>query len=420
MSVPVWHCGRHRLALDRPIVMGIVNVTPDSFSDGGRFADTDDAVEHALAMFAEGAGIVDVGGESTRPGAAEVSVEEETSRVLPVVSALAKRTASPVSIDTRHAEVASACLDAGASIVNDVWGFRDPAMVEVVADSDCGCIVMHMQGEPRTMQADPTYDDVVAEVGDFLRERASVLEDAGVARVRIAIDPGIGFGKTAEHNLELLRRLPQLVDLGYPVVVGASRKSFIGAVLDIDEPADRLAGSLGVAVHAAVLGATVLRVHDVRETVDALRMSLAIGSSTRGAPPVGGEPTDWIPLRSVGAAGETYVPTMGAFDADGASTGPALDLLFAETVLEQDRIPSMFTPHRPFEGHDPYGFPADVRLMVPASRHEEAERLVAEALRARHAEREDDGEDGGDAAAGGAEGDADRADDREGGDETEE
>ena len=393
MSVPAWRCGRYRLSLDRPLVMGILNVTPDSFSDGGRFADTDIAVEHGLAMLAEGADMVDVGGESTRPGAAEVSVDEEMDRVLPVVTRLAAEAAAPISIDTRHAEVASACLAAGAAIVNDVSGFRDETMVELVAGSDCGCVAMHMLGEPRTMQEEPAYEDVVAEVGGYLLERAAVLEAAGVARERIAVDPGIGFGKTAEHNLELLRRLPELVEMGYPVVVGASRKSFVGALLDVDEPAERVAGSLGVAVRAAMSGAAVLRVHDVRETADALRMSAAIDSAP--LPAAGeGEADEWVPLRSVGAPGEVYMPTMGAFDADGASSGPALDLLFAETVLEQDRIPCTFYPHRPFEGHDPYGFPADVRLMVPASRHDEAERVVTEALRARH-EAQLDADDGG-------------------------
>ncbi len=382
MSVPLWHCGSHRLPLDRPLVMGILNVTPDSFSDGGRFVDTDSAVEHGLAMLSDGADLVDVGGESTRPGAAEVSIAEETERVLPVVTRLAEEASVPVSIDTRHAEVAAACLEAGAAIVNDVSGFRDEAIVGVVAGSDCGCVVMHMLGEPGTMQEEPAYEDVVGEVRAYLLERAAALEAAGVARERIAVDPGIGFGKTVEHNLELLRRLPELVETGYPVVVGASRKSFIGTLLGVEEPSGRVAGSVGVAVRAAESGAAVLRVHDVRETADALRLSAVIDSSPGPAEAAGGH-VEWVPLRSVGAPGEVYVPTMGAFDADGTSSGPALDLLFAEAVLEQDRIPCMFYPHRPFEGHDPYGFPADVRLMVPASRHDEAERVVTEALRSR-------------------------------------
>jgi dihydropteroate synthase len=273
----VWRCGVFRLVLDRPLVMGILNVTPDSFSDGGRFGSADDTVSEGGRMVEAGADILDVGGESTRPGAPEVDAAEETSRVLEVVQGLVERLDVPVSIDTRKSEVARVCVEAGASIMNDVSGFRDPAMVEVVAGSDVGCVVMHMRGEPGTMQDEPVYGDVVRDVGDYLTARAEVLEGAGVARERIVVDPGIGFGKTVEHNLELLGRLPELVGGAYPVLVGASRKSFIGAVLG-RESGERLVGSLAAATHAAMMGAAVLRVHDVRETVEALTMLRAVRS----------------------------------------------------------------------------------------------------------------------------------------------
>jgi len=275
-----WRCGAFKLLLDRPIVMGILNVTPDSFSDGGLFAESSDAVAHARAMLEARADIVDVGGESTRPGSDQVRVEDEIGRVLPVVEEFAHE-GVPVSIDTRHAEVAAACVEAGASIINDVSGFGDSAMIDLAASTDAGLVVMHMQGEPRTMQVEPHYDDVVAEVSTFLLQRASQLEAAGVARERIAIDPGLGFGKTTEHNLELLRRLPEIVALGYPVVVGASRKRFIGELTGVAEPRERLAGSLAAALMAVAGGAAVVRVHDVAETVQALRVARAIAGNTQ-------------------------------------------------------------------------------------------------------------------------------------------
>ncbi len=271
----VWRCGAFSLALEDPLVMGILNVTPDSFSDGGLHADARAAIGWGREMAHDGASIVDVGGESTRPGAGDVSVAEELARVLPVVEALAAD-GIVVSIDTRHAGVARACLEAGASIVNDVSGFRDPGMREVAAGCDAGVVVMHMLGEPKTMQDEPRYDDVVAEIGEYLRAQAAVLEVAGVARERIAIDPGIGFGKTLDHNLELLRRLPEIATLGYPVVVGASRKRFIGMLTGQDVPAERLEGSLVAAAWAASAGASVVRVHDVPETVRALEVAMAI------------------------------------------------------------------------------------------------------------------------------------------------
>jgi dihydropteroate synthase len=272
----VWHCGRFDLELRHPLVMGILNVTPDSFSDGGRFDDPAAAVAHAERLIAEGASILDVGGESTRQGAEPVPVAAELSRVRPVILRYASEDV-PVSVDTRHAEVAEACVAAGASIINDVAGFRDRAMVEVAAGCDAGVIIMHMLGEPQTMQDQPHYDDVIIEVGGYLMAQATMLQAAGVARERIALDPGIGFGKTLEHNLELLRRLPELAELGFPLVLGVSRKRFIGAITGVAEPLDRVGGSIAAALYAASQGASVLRVHDVAATVQALAVDRALG-----------------------------------------------------------------------------------------------------------------------------------------------
>jgi dihydropteroate synthase len=251
--------------------MGILNVTPDSFSDGGAHNSFEAAIAHAHRLVDEGADIIDVGGESTRPGSDEVSVEEELARVLPVVKQLASE-GIPVSIDTRHAEVARACVTAGAAIINDVSGFRDPAMVEVAAASNCnaGLVVMHMLGEPKSMQSDPRYGDVVLEVSSYLLNRARELEAAGVARDRICIDPGPGFGKTVEHNLELLRATREMSILGYPLMAAYSRKTFLGKLTGVEEPHKRIASSVTVAVYAATQGAHILRVHDVAPTVEAL------------------------------------------------------------------------------------------------------------------------------------------------------
>lgn len=268
--VRTWRCGRFEVTLDRPLVMGILNVTPDSFSDGGRFVRYGDAIAEGLAMISHGAAIIDVGGESTRPGAAEVAPQDEVGRVLPVVEALVAEARAPVSVDTRHADVAVRCVQAGADILNDVDGFRDPWMREVAADSNVGCVVMHMRGDPGTMQRAPHYDDVVAEVGEWLQRQAQALEAAGVERDRICVDPGIGFGKTLEHNLALLRDLPKLAALGYPLLLGVSRKRFIGELSGVTEPAERVAGSVAAAVWCAAHGTDVLRVHDVAETVQAL------------------------------------------------------------------------------------------------------------------------------------------------------
>jgi len=257
-------------ALDsRPIVMGIVNVTPNSFSDGGRFFDAPSAIAHGIALREAGAAIVDVGGESTRPGAQPVAVEEELGRVMPVLEALV-REAVPVSVDTMKPEVMRRAIDAGCTMVNDVNAFRAPGALEAVAASGVDVVAMHMLGTPQTMQRDPAYGDVVAEVKQFLLERAAALEHAGVARKRIALDPGFGFGKTLAHNKALFRALPELAATGYPLVVGVSRKRMIGDLTG-REPEDRFAGSVAAAVLAAQNGASMVRVHDVKETVDALK-----------------------------------------------------------------------------------------------------------------------------------------------------
>lgn len=270
-----WRCGAFELLLARTLVMGIVNVTPDSFSDGGDHADHDAAIAHGRRLIAEGAAVLDVGGESTRPGSDAVTREGELDRVLPVVRALAQDRV-PVSIDTRHAAVAAACVAAGACIVNDVSGFRDPAMVEVAAGSECGLVVMHMLGEPKTMQTEPAYDDVTREVIAYLLDAALRLEAVGIGRERIALDPGIGFGKTLEHNLTLLRDTHALAAHGYPVLIGASRKRFIGEITGVDDPKSRLGGSIAAALSASADGASVIRVHDVAQTVQALAVADAI------------------------------------------------------------------------------------------------------------------------------------------------
>lgn len=254
--------------------MGIVNVTPDSFSDGGRFSDLDRALAHALRLVGEGADLIDVGGESTRPGAAGVSVEEELARVIPLVRALRDR-AVPVSVDTSKPEVMRAALAEGAAIVNDVRALQAPGAVDAVAASDCGIVLMHMQGEPRTMQADPRYGDVVREVGEFLRARRDALLAAGVARERIVLDPGFGFGKTAAHNFALLARLDELAALGQPLLAGLSRKSMFGHATG-RAVGERLHASVAAALIAVQRGARIVRVHDVAATRDALAVWQAV------------------------------------------------------------------------------------------------------------------------------------------------
>jgi dihydropteroate synthase len=257
-------------------LMGIVNVTPDSFSDGGLFAAPGAAIEHALALVADGAAIVDVGGESTRPGSEPVAAATETERVLPVVEGLAATgTHAQISIDTRKASVARAALAAGASMVNDVSALRDREMAGVVAESGADCCLMHMLGEPRTMQDDPRYDDVVDEVKAFLASRLELAVREGVREERVLLDPGIGFGKRDEHNLALIRRLDEIVALGRPVVIGTSRKGFIGRVAGAPHGADRLAGTLATNVLALERGASVFRVHDVAPAREALTVAAA-------------------------------------------------------------------------------------------------------------------------------------------------
>jgi dihydropteroate synthase len=258
-------------------IMGVVNVTPDSFSDGGRYVEPERAISHGLELSAQGAAIVDVGGESTRPGASPVGAREELDRVVPVIEGLAAAgTEAQISIDTSKTEVASRALDAGATLVNDVTALRgDPKMASLVASSGAEVCLMHMLGEPRTMQDDPRYADVVSEVKAFLEERLRFAVRAGVAEDRILLDPGIGFGKTVEHNLELIERLDELVALGPPVVIGASRKSFIGKITGRRDPLQRAAGTAAVNVLAYERGARVFRVHDVAPSLDALAMAAA-------------------------------------------------------------------------------------------------------------------------------------------------
>lgn len=271
-------CGRYRLPLDagaRPLVMGILNVTPDSFSDGGRFASLDLALSHAEQMIADGVDIIDIGGESSRPGAQALPLDEELRRVMPLVYAL-RDCGKPLSIDTYKPDVMREVLAAGADMINDIYGFRADGALSAVKDSDCALCIMHMQGRPATMQASPEYADVRAEVADFLRGRAVALEQQGVARQRLCIDPGFGFGKTLAHNLTLLKDMDRLArNLGLPVLAGVSRKSMIGALTG--RPVEqRMAGSLAAALAAAAHGARILRVHDVAETVDALKVWQAL------------------------------------------------------------------------------------------------------------------------------------------------
>lgn len=276
----VLQCGRFELSLDRPLLMGIVNLTPDSFSDGGRHLDPRAAIDAGLAMVEQGADILDLGAESTRPGAATVEPAEEIRRLLPVIEGLSA-CGVPLSVDTRKPEVMREVLAAGADMINDIAGFATPAAIAAVAASRCGLCVMHMQGEPGTMQQAPAYEDVVAEVQDWLRERVVALGAAGVEATRIVLDPGIGFGKTVDHNLQLLEALDEFAVFGMPLLIGVSRKSLIGALTG--RPVDgRLAGSLAAALAAVARGAKIVRVHDVPETRDALRVWQAIEEAGAG------------------------------------------------------------------------------------------------------------------------------------------
>ena len=270
----MWRTGRFSWAVDAAspvVVMAIVNVTPDSFSDGGQHNSTQSALTHAEQMLVEGAQILDIGGESTRPGAPQVSVQQELDRVLPVVTKLAAR-GHCVSIDTRKAEVMREAIAAGASIVNDVTALAAPGAVALCAASGVGVVLMHMQGQPDTMQAAPSYVDVVQEVSGFLRARAAVCEAAGVRRERIVLDPGFGFGKTLEHNVELTRRLNELVALGFPLLTGWSRKGTLGTLTGRDVAAERVHASVAAALACVAQGARIVRVHDVAATADALKV----------------------------------------------------------------------------------------------------------------------------------------------------
>jgi dihydropteroate synthase len=277
---PIWRVGDRAFdCSERTLVVGILNVTPDSFSDGGRFLDRTPAVEHATLLVDDGADILDVGGESTRPGSTPVSADEELERVHPVIERLAElHPGVPISIDTRKAEVAAEALDAGATIVNDVSGGADPAMFDVVRDREAAIVLMHMQGDPTTMQESPHYDDVVGEVHEYLRQRIEAVELAGIDAERIAIDPGIGFGKDLDHNLELMHGVGALLDLGRPVLVGPSRKKFIGTILDLPEE-ERVEGTVGAVVWMLARGAHLVRVHDVKEVIRAVRVSDAIAKA---------------------------------------------------------------------------------------------------------------------------------------------
>lgn len=279
MSSPLarWQCRDRELDLGSPVVMGVLNVTPDSFSDGGQFLAPGAALRHALRMVEEGARIIDVGGESTRPGASPAALSEELARVVPLIAALRAETDAFISVDTSKPDVMRAAVEAGADIINDVRALREPGALAAAAATGAGLCLMHMQGEPRTMQVAPQYDDVVSDVLAFLEERVAFAVERGIAEERICVDPGIGFGKTPDQNLELLRRLEELSTLGRPVLVGVSRKSTLGKVAG-DAAATRgsPAASLGAAVSAFERGAWMIRAHDVRETVEALAVAAAV------------------------------------------------------------------------------------------------------------------------------------------------
>jgi dihydropteroate synthase len=268
-------CGGRRVDLSTPRVMGILNVTPDSFSDGGRFVARDAALRQAGRMAEEGADIIDVGGESTRPGSEGVSVQQELDRVIPIIEALVAELPLPLSVDTSKPEVMHAAVQAGAGLINDVNALRAPGALQAAAGAGVPVCIMHMQGEPRSMQSDPVYVDVLQDLLDFFAQRIGACVDAGIPKERLLVDPGFGFGKTLRHNLQLLRHLDRFTGLGLPLLVGISRKSMIGVLLD--KPADqRLYGSLAAAVLAADRGAAILRVHDVGPTVDALKVASAV------------------------------------------------------------------------------------------------------------------------------------------------
>ncbi|OQY05439.1 MAG: dihydropteroate synthase [Planctomycetales bacterium 4572_13] len=256
--------------------MGVLNVTPDSFSDGGQFTDVDRAVARGVEMAQQGAAIIDIGAESTRPGSEGVSADEQITRVIGVIKQLSKKIDIPISIDTTHPAVAKAAMDTGAAIINDITALTDEAMMRLAVQTQTPVILMHMQGKPRTMQADPSYTDVVAEVCAYLMERAKAAEASGIPREYILLDPGVGFGKTLEHNLQISNQLDRLCELGYRVLVGASRKRFIGQITGKDKPTDRIFGTAATVAIAVEKGASVIRVHDVAEMLDVIKVSNAI------------------------------------------------------------------------------------------------------------------------------------------------
>ncbi|MBF6023738.1 dihydropteroate synthase [Lysobacter niastensis] len=277
-TAPTLDCNGRPLVLDRPRVMGIVNVTPDSFSDGGAHDTLEAAVAHGLRLAEEGADILDIGGESTRPGAAEVSLEEELRRTIPVIERLAQQIALPISIDTSKPEVMRAAVAAGAGMINDVYALRREGALDMAASLGVPVVLMHMQGEPRSMQESPQYDDVVAEVHRFLAERIFSAEMAGIAKKKIVVDPGFGFGKNTQHNLQLLAHLDRFAELGVPVLAGLSRKRTIGELTGRDDPRERVSGSVAAHLIAAQRGAKLLRVHDVAATVDAIKVWNALAA----------------------------------------------------------------------------------------------------------------------------------------------
>ncbi len=279
--VSVFRSTHGDIDLSRPVVMGILNVTPDSFSDGGRFVDKNIALEQARSMIAEGAAIIDIGGESTRPGAQAVGLDEELSRVIPLIEMIRAESDIPISIDTSKPEIMRAAVKAGADMINDVYALRAEGAVETIAMLDVPVCLMHMQGEPRTMQQAPLYDDVVGEVVEFLQARLDACVTAGISPDRILIDPGIGFGKSVAHNLALMARLSRICDIGVPVLVGVSRKSMIGAILDNRPTAERLFGSVALAALAVSQGASIIRAHDVRATLDAIKLAYAVRQAGR-------------------------------------------------------------------------------------------------------------------------------------------
>jgi dihydropteroate synthase len=290
-TTPQLDCAGRVLRLDRPRVMGIVNATPDSFSDGGEHATVEAAIAHGLQLAGEGADILDIGGESTRPGAQDVPVDEELRRVVPVIEALAKQISLPISVDTSKPEVMRAAVAAGAGLINDVYALRREGALEAAAALGVPVVLMHMLGEPRSMQEAPRYDDVVADVHRFLAERIFAAEMAGIAKKKIVVDPGFGFGKTIAHNLALLAQLQRFTELGVPVLAGLSRKKTIGELTGRSDPHDRIHGSLAAHLIAAQRGAMLLRVHDVAATIDALKVwnavaAMPVPKATQGAPSI--------------------------------------------------------------------------------------------------------------------------------------